>query len=208
MPNHLYFLIFVIFLTSGQTYAQKAKGTGISFNAAFGLPSASIENPDGSKAFYSGLSLTGRVHLPLVESEFFKWDLVGGIRYFDLNNNINSKLQKELGQHIGPGAGTELRFFRFVLGYEYYFMVARHYTVGQFSESLEYKMPLTNIYGGINYQFGQLAVQFTYSQANGKVPKTETKFATDSPYQDQTYWLHLKYSTGYSFFNFLSTLFK
>jgi hypothetical protein len=72
---------------------------------------------------------------------------------------------------------------------------------------MKYEMPMMSLYGGLNFQFKQLSVSLSYSQASATVPKSSTGLTKDSPYTDQIYWLQLTYSTGASFGKFLNYLF-
>jgi hypothetical protein len=44
------------------------KGRGLVFDGALGFPAVTISNPDGVKAGYEGLSLQGRLLMPITDS--------------------------------------------------------------------------------------------------------------------------------------------
>ncbi len=180
---------------------------GVAFSVGAGMGKAAIENPDQTKAHYKVLALQGRGHLPLFDTRNFDADFFGSVKYLDLENTSNTKFQSEVANLIGPGAGLELRAFKFVLGGEYNMMLARHYAVGNTSRDMKYEMNLVNVYGGLNFKFNQLSVSLSYSQSTGTVPKASSGLAKSSPYNDQIYWLQLTYSTGASFSRFLQFLF-
>lgn len=199
--------LFALVILFSLNSAWAVEGGGVAFSMGAGSGNATIVNPDKTKAHYKVLALEGRGHLPLIDSANFDADLVGNMRYLDLENSANSKYQSEVGNLIGPGAGLEFRAFKFVLGAEYNVMLARHYAVGSISRDMKYEMPMTNLYGGLHLQFGQLAVSLSYSQASATVPKSSSGLTKDSPYTDQIYWLQLTYSTGASFMKFVKILF-
>lgn len=191
----------------GMQSAFAADSGGVAFSIGAGMGKASIENPDQTKAHYKVLALEGRGQIPLVASKSFEADIMGSMRYLDLENTANNGYQSEVANLIGPGVGLELRAFKFVLGAEYHMMLARHYAVGSISRDMKYEMPMINLYGGLNFQFKQLSVSLSYSQGSASVPKASSGLTKDSPYTDQIYWLQLTYSTGASFTKFIKFLF-
>ena len=193
-------------LMSAPAFAGNDKG-GVAVTASVGKGGSKIGNPDGTIAHYKVLALEGRGHIPLIDTKSFNADLIGTLRYLDIENTANTKYQSEVGNMIGPGAGLELRAYRFVAGFHYDVLLARHYAVGHVSRDMKYNMMTTTAYGGLTYQFQQLAVSITYSQSSGTVPKSASGLTKDSPYEDQIYWLSLTYSTGASFSKFLNFLF-
>lgn len=184
--------------------------SGIQAEVSAGGGTSSILNTDGTSAYYTTLAVEGRGLIPLFGGDGqsrISLSLVGGIRYLDLSNSVTMGSQKEVANMIGPGAGLQLRLFKFVGGMQYDYMLARHYAIGPMSRDLEYQMPLTKTYYGLQIPFGQLAIAFTYSSSTGTVPKAATRLSADSPYADQLYWLNFTYSTGASFWRFLEMLF-
>ena len=197
----------IIFLLSAKAHATRFDS--LSFGLSAGLPFSEIKNPDSTTAYYSGLSLTGRGNFPLYSSEQFSTSLVGSLRYLDLKNTANNSTQSEIAQYLGPGVGMQFSLLKFVLGAEYYLMLARHYTVGTNSEQLNYQMMTLNYYLGYRVELGaRAALAFSWSQASGRVPKKKTKFNSNSPYKDQVYWVHFIYFTGSSLSDFAKSLFR
>jgi hypothetical protein len=200
------FVLLILFLMGVQSAGANDAG-GVAFSIGAGMGKATIENPDQTKAHYKVLALEGRGQIPLIVTPSFEADLLGSMRYLDLENTANNGFQSEVANLIGPGAGLEFRAFKFVLGVEYHLMLARHYAVGNTSRDMKYEMPMLNLYGGLNFQFKQLSVSLSYSQGSASVPKASSGLAKDSPYTDQIFWLQFTYSTGASFTNFIKFLF-
>lgn len=200
-------LLLALFLFSPGVFAGSGFGKGVAFVLGIGQGGASIENPDQTKAHYSLLAIHGKASAPLEESKDFALNVVGGVRYLDLENNANNGVQSETANLIGPGLGTQVRLYKFVLGIEYYMMMARHHAIGKISETTKYEMSLLDLYGGITIPFQQLSVTLSYSQSTGTVPNSKTGLSSSSPYTDQVYWLQFTYSTGASFNRFLGFLF-
>lgn len=200
-------LVYAILILSFPVCALAEDGAGVALTMSGGMGKASIKNPDDTYARYKVLALEGTGHIPLLDSKDFDVDLLGSMKYLDLENTANTSFQSEVANLIGPGAGLEFRAYRFVLGAEYHMMLARHYAVGNTSRDMRYEMPMMSLYGGLNIQFKQLSVSLSYSQGSATVPKSSTGLTKDAPYTDQIYWLQVTYSTGASFMKFLKFLF-
>lgn len=205
----LFILFGVLALTSTQSFAQSSsKSGGLAFDGALGIPNAQITNPDSSNAYYTGLSAQARLIAPVFEAGLFSTSLTGAIRYLDLKNTANDQSQKEFSNHLGPGAGLRLAFAKLYLGAEYFYMYARHYSVGNVSKEINYKyMPLVT-YFGLTVPVGQLALGFSYSMATGSVPAAESGLSKSSPYKDAVVFFHLTWNTGSSAGDFVGKLFK
>lgn len=194
------------------TSSTQAKGNyphGVQIDLAAGYGSSAITNPDATTAYYNSLLLEGRGHIPLIghSSSFFALDLIGSVQYIDLTNTATIGSQKEVANMIGPGGGAHVRFFKFIGGAQYHYMLARHYAVGPTSRELNYSMPVAKSYFGLQIPLGQLAVALTYSTSTGTVPKENSGLTSNSPYTDTVYWLTFTYSTGASLLSFLKLLF-
>lgn len=203
MSSKTIFALIIFTLSTSLSFA------GIGFDGALGYPSATITNPDESKATYSGVSVAGRFVAPLIETAGFDmtFDLCG--RYVDLSNTANSAAQRETGNHIGLGAGLTLRLGKLYFGADYLHMRARHFFVGNKDEYLEYEYEPVNFFGGIKFAVGKsLSVAATYSHASASIPAKYTGLSDDSKYTDNIYWLHLTYETGLPFGQFFIDLFK
>lgn len=185
-----------------------AKGAGgVGLEVGLGSGAASIDNPNNSKARYKILGVTARGIIPIVDNDQFGLALTGGLRFLDMTNTANNADQSEVGNMIGPMAGVRIRAAKFFVGYSYNLMLARHYAVGTNSRAIKYNIPLSTLEAGITIPFNQLSVSFSYNMSSGKVPKSGSGLTADAPYQDQTYWLQLTYSTGADFLKFLGFLF-
>ena len=198
----LFLLTLPLLFTANTSYA-----TGVMAEAQLGFPNVQIDNPDGSSAYYGGLSLLAKLTMPAYQTKNFGISITGIGRFLDINNNSNSVQQRETGTHIGPGLGVKLNFYRFFLGYDAYYMKARHFWVGTQNKYLEYSYNTSNIYGGIDFNFGKnLNAALSYSLASGNISKAETGLAADTPYSDSIIWLHIGISTGQGFGKFMSDI--
>ena len=183
---------------------------GIQAELSAGSGEATVGNTDGTSANYSLLTVKGRALIPIVgddPSAIFQADLVGGIRYLDLQNTGSIGSEKETANMIGPGGGLQLRLSRFFVGADYSYIFARHYSIGPLSHDLTYTMPELNYYGGFLIPFGQLAIGLSYSKSTATIPHASSGLSKDCAYQDQILWLQFTYSTGASFANFIKLLF-
>lgn len=201
------FLALLILAIAPQSFAERKFGEGVAADVAFGSGSASIQNPDDSKANYKVLAVHAKGMIPILEAEDFAGYLTANVRYLDLENSSNNSGQSEVANILGPGLGIHLRVFKFTLGAEYNYMIARHYAVGAISRQSEYEMRVTNLYAGLSIPFKQLAVSLSYNMASGTVPKDSSLLSKDCPYSDQIYLIQLTYSTDQSFGKFLDFLF-
>ncbi len=198
-------LILLFLLYTVQTYAS-----GVGFEGQVGSPNVQIENQDGTSAHYSGLSLLGKLKLPIWEGKSGSGVLfTGSARYLDVSNNANSGTQREAANNIGAGAGLELHFYRLFVGFDAYALKGRHYMIGTVNRYLEYDMSLTNFYGGLRIDITKgLGVSFSYSTGTGSIPKSKTFLTEDSPYNDTVMWFHLIYNTNQGSGKFLKVLFN
>lgn len=201
------FVSALLILMLAQPAFARNFGEGVAADVAFGKGSAMIKNPDDSEARYKVLAVHAKGLIPVLESEDFSGYLTANIRYLDLENSGNNSGQSEVANIIGPGLGVHIRLFKFTLGAEYNYMMARHYAVGAISRQSGYEMPLTNVYAGLSIPFKQLSVSLSYNMASGTVPKDSSLLSKDSPYTDQIYLIQLTYSTDQSFGKFLDFLF-
>jgi hypothetical protein len=200
-------LILLILTFATNAYAGRKFGEGVAADVALGAGSAMIKNPDDSKAHYKVLAVHAKGLIPVFETEDFSGYLTGNVRYLDLENSGNSSAQSEVATMLGPGAGIHLRLYKFTLGADYNYMIARHYAVGAISRQSEYEIPVTNVYAGLSIPFKQLAVSLSYNMASGTVPKDSSALSKDCPYTDQIYMIQFTYSTDQSFGKFLDFLF-
>lgn len=185
-----------------------SKVDSLTFDGAIGLPSASIQNPDNSYAYYSGVSLEGRGFIPLLSTGTLTASLAGGIRYLDLRNNANAQSQKEFSNQIGPGIGLRIQYAKLYAGIEYYYMLARHYSVGHISKEISYEYTPLSYHFGIAIPMGALAFGASYGFSQGTIPTSKTHLSSVSKYEDSIIAVHLTWHTGSSLGKALSDLFK
>lgn len=88
---------------------QFAKASdGATLDMAIGRPVISIQNPDGSKAYYDGISTNVSVGEPVLGGKSFAFKLVGSFRYFDKKKykfnfgERNSPVDRPNGRHRSP----------------------------------------------------------------------------------------------------------
>ena len=186
-------------------WATWAWGQGVSFEAAIGSPEVTLQNPTGGVAVYSGLAVTGRLYAPIYTDGIFTSNFVFSGRYVDLNNNSNSPLQRETGNHIGLGGGLHFKIYRIVTGASYHLAKGRHFWVGDTNNQYtEFD------YNVISYYMG---LEFMFSKAFGLTLSYETATAdmvvenNDVPYKENTLWLHFRFNTGDSVGGFLGKIF-
>lgn len=186
----------------------RAKNRGISLQGEAGLPYASIKNPDNTFAYYRGVGLQGRVFLPVIDEHLFSFNLVGSGKYLDLTNSSNNSRQKEVANLIGPGLGVNVMLWKLFAGIDYQLIYGRHYGVGAISRELNYSYGALQQYYGLQWEFGALMVGLSYSSIQAKIPKSQTGLSVDSDYAEQIYWIHFRYSSGFSLNQLLKVLFK
>ncbi|MGE3972889.1 MAG: hypothetical protein AB7F59_00030 [Bdellovibrionales bacterium] len=198
----LTFVIIFGLFSSQIALAQKSskKGNrddrGLSAQVDLGLPTVTIENPDSSIAYYTGIGVTGRGILPLLDTRYFSFNLVGNAKYLDLKNTASTASQKEIANHIGAGGGVSVMLWIFFYGIDYNYMLARHYTVGTFSQELNYNYTSAVTYYGAQIEFGQLSLGGGVSMNTATISNGATDLNMDSPYSEKTYFVFARYSTG------------
>lgn len=201
-----YFAI-LIFLYNPLANGKSGAG-GVTFDGALGMPAVTIENPNGQKAGYSGLSLQGRLLAPIYGDNGFSTQIHGVLRYHDLENKLRSEHGTEVANHIGPGLGLSFRLGRLTAGYEYMLMEARHYFIGNIGHKTTYSYTASTAFVGFVVPFGDLGVGIGYNYTMGNISKDETGLSKDSPYNEQSIWFHLTYDTGTSLGEFAKKLVK
>lgn len=200
------FLISLIGLAAVQAAQAKSGDSGVKLELSVGQPSVSIENPDGTKAGYSGLSAMGRGFVPLMSGSSFRLDLTGTIKYLDLSNTANGE-QKEFAQYLGPGLGLQISLSRFFIGADYMYLKGRHSAVGPFANQSEFDISGLDIHAGIRIDFGTGSLGFAWSQMTSVVPASSTNLSKDSPWADQVYWLQFSYNFKTTTGNLFKSLF-
>ena len=81
--------------------------------------SVKLTNPDGSTAYYDGLSVRGGLNVPIIKRKKFDLYFNPGAKYLDLENTANDSSQYESGNIIGVGAGLTARVYKFWFGTRY-----------------------------------------------------------------------------------------
>lgn len=201
------YLLLILFCATTAAWGRGDFPGGMAFDIGFGTGAAQIENPNNTTAHYKMLNVDAIMSIPLIERSNFSGALTGGLRYLDLENTANSSAQSEVANLIGPGLGLRLRALRFFATFDYHFLLARHYAVGNLSSTTKYEMPVLGWSVGYALPLKAFVISISYSQSQGSVPKNKTQLSSDSPYSDQVYWLRLTYTTGQSFSKFFSFLF-
>lgn len=182
---------------------------GVTFDAGLGLPQSQLKNPDGSIAYYSGLAVTAKLHLPVFGGPNSSIDLNLAGRYLDLKNNANSASQDEVANQFGIGPGITANFYRVFIGAEYLFVKERHYWVGETNSKLEASYPVLSYHAGLEFKlFRDITMGLSYQSSAGKLPKKDTGFSEDLVYKDEVYWIHLRLDTKETTGKFFGGLLK
>lgn len=190
-PVRIAFIVLALF-------PQFAKASdGATFDMAIGRPVVSIQNPDGPKAYYDGISTNVSVGEPVLGGKSFAFRLVGSFRYSDLKNT-NSTLVSETAQLIGPAAGIEAHWEFLSVGYEYGFMAGRHQVVGPISKSIQYNFSPAILKLGMHKRFKKFSVGLVYSKSDGVISSDQTGLSSNSPFSEATYWLNVRIDFGES----------
>jgi hypothetical protein len=172
-----------------------------------GYPTATLTNPDGTKARYDGVGLRMAVLVPVLDK--LSWDiyLTGGVKYLDLQNTANGDGQQEVANVIGPLAGVAIRWTKFWFGAHYNQLWARHYATGPFSGRSTYNFNSVDYFAGLHYQFGRLGVGLTYSMSSAEISKEHTGLNSDTPYNDSMISLQFTFNTGETLWQMIKSLF-
>ncbi len=214
IPILIVFILSTSFTTAnGQEVLVKSLSAakaqfGVSASGALGTTNFEIQSAN-SKAIYSGFGLDLRLSSPIWQNEIMSINGDIGLRYLDASNNANSSLTKEFVRLTGPGLGLNINVYRLLVGVNYYFMSGDHYWVGNSNDELSYNMAILSTYAGIHFSISNsMQVLFSYSSSQGKIPNKKTKFASDAPFESNTFWIHLTYGSGETLSAFFERLFK
>lgn len=200
--------LLILFLCVGAQAADTVKHpNNLGVEVHFGYPSVKLTNPDGSTAFYEGLSVRGGLNVPIFKRKKFELHFNPGAKYLDLENTANDSSQYESGNIIGVGAGLSARVYRFWFGTRYMHLWGRNFASGDFSDRVSYQMSTTEYFGGLYFQFDRLGLGLSYSQAAGKIPKGDTGLNSDTPYNEGIYSLQITFDMGQSLWQILGRLF-
>ena len=182
------------------------KNDSVKVELALGSPSLTITNPDASKANYKGLGGSIKGFIPVWSNRSSRFDFTGGIKYFDFSNRANGT-QSEYAQYVGPGAGLELSVSRFYVGAEYYYLKARHTTVGTYSHKAEFNLTGINYSAGYRLEMGTGSIGLGWSQMGGTIPGSAVGISGNSKWSNQVYWLNLTYYFKLNTGSFFKSLF-
>ncbi|MCB0420785.1 MAG: hypothetical protein KDD61_07300 [Bdellovibrionales bacterium] len=189
-------------------FSRQSFGKGVSIEAAAGLTSAQITNPDGSIAYYTGISLQPKGHLPIFDDKTWGvyFNLTG--RYLTFENNANYSVQRETGTHLGPGFGLSARFARFSMGADYFYLRARHYLAGTVSGFQEFDYQPLSYFISYNKPINNsMSLIFSYNKTTAVISAEKADIKADAQYEDTTLFLHIKIDTGESLGKFLKGIF-
>jgi len=188
--------------------AGGGKSGNLHFEGNIGTPNVAIENPNGTTAYYDGLTMLGRIIAPVFVRDALATSLTANLRYLDLKNTANSGSQKEFASQLGPGLGLRLSVGRIHLGADYFVIQSRHYSFGGVSNEVSYSFSPLSYYLGMGFSLGSLSFGLSYILTSGAVGKKESELSKDSPYSDSLTMLTLSWDTGISFGKFAGDLIK
>lgn len=190
-------ILFIIAMSSISFSSHSKEAHGLSFQAAIGVPSVEIENPNGSAAGFDGLSVLGKVLVPIFENNFSMY-VSGQFQYDDLKNSINSNQFAEMAHHYGPGLGLKFTYYSLYLSYNYYLMRASHSYVGSIGNQIEYGYNTSQISTGLDYNVGKMLVGIGYTFGSGQISKSEIRASRNAKISNKTVWLNFTFVTGAS----------
>lgn len=200
--NKLLAIVFTLF------FSWTAHGKGVAIEAAAGLTTAQITNPDGSIAYYSGIALQPKGYLPIWDDKAygFYFNLTG--RYLTFENNANYSIQRETGTHLGPGFGLSGRLARINFGIDLFYIRARHYLAGTVSAYQEFDYQPTSMYISYSKDINrQMDLVFSYAKTTATIEASKADLKSDASYEDTTLFIHLHIKTGESLGKFLKNIF-
>ncbi|MES2768290.1 MAG: hypothetical protein V4596_04020 [Bdellovibrionota bacterium] len=152
----------------------------------------SIENPDGTMAYYDGFAFKTAFHYNFSDNRSeTAYGFSFHYKYLKLDNTKKSTVS-ETAIHKGVGVGIFAKVSGFYLGVNYSIMKATHQSSGNVSAldefkynpitaELSYTVPYGNmieIGPGASYSFADLS-------------KTETGLSKDSSYKEKIVWLKI-----------------
>lgn len=162
-------------------------------DTAIGYPyDNSIENPDGTKAYYDGVAFRTAFNYNFAYS---RSDTAYGFtlhyKYLKIDNTKSSSVT-ESAVHKGLGIGVFAMSSGFYLGLNYGLMKASHQSSGNVSAFSEFNYnPITvDLSYTINYG-SMVEIGPAISYAFTDLSKKETGLSKDCPYNEQIIWLKL-----------------
>ncbi len=209
--NVLNLAVMILFLSSNIFNHALAQDSGgkykLGLDTALGYTNIKLENPSGAKVLYNGIAVSGRVIVPILDASGFQFALLPGAKYFDLKNTANRDGQKEVANIIGPTVGARITVHHFLVGAEYSRLWGRHFGTGTFSGSTDYSLDTVTYYGGLLFRFNQLSIGATYSSTSSEIDRSYTGLSSNTPFSEQTYWVHAVFTTDWSLTEFFKKLF-
>lgn len=162
-------------------------------DASIGYPyDVSIENPDGTKAYYDGMAFRTAFNYNYAQARSeTAYGFSFHYKYLNFENTKSSSIT-ETAIHKGFGLGVFMKTSGFYLGVNYGLMKASHQSSGSVSALGEFNynpitvdLSYTVSYGGL-VEIGP-AISYAFTDLS----KTETGLSKDSPYNEQIVWLKL-----------------
>lgn len=204
----LHGLLVLLILLCGNPIAWSRGSENLLFDFSFGKPVASISNPDGSLAYYDGLSSNAKFIVPIWGNSAMTLKGLASLNYFDLKNTTTQSVT-ETAQAIGPGLGLELRTFGLLLGATAHMMRIRHQLISSVvSNNLEYSFMLNGFYIGYEKSFKNLRIGVLKTDSTASLPSGDNGLSQKSTFTESTIWLTIRYDFGVGANQFLSTFFK
>lgn len=162
-------------------------------DASIGYPyDISIENPDGTKAYYDGIGFRTAFNYNFSQTRSeMAYGFTFHYKYLKLDNTKSSSIT-ESAVHKGIGVGVFAKSSGFYLGLNYAIMKASHQSSGAVSalDEFEYNPLTVDISYTVNY--GNLVeIGPAISYAFTDLSKKETGLSKDSPYSEQIVWLKI-----------------
>ncbi|MCB0394370.1 MAG: hypothetical protein KDD25_07410 [Bdellovibrionales bacterium] len=205
------FMILLFFCVEGkaQSLSLNTGNEGVRFSASAGYSMVEIVNSDHTKAYYGGLSAMGGFDVPVIDDKWFRAGLGANIRYIDMSNNADSDEQRETGNHLGYGPSVNFRFFKFLVGAEYYWVNAKHYWVGELNDFREFDMNVFSYYGGMDFNlFKGISISVLYTKGTGVISKKDLELPNDATYNENIIWINFNFFTGSSLGELVEPVFK
>lgn len=184
-------LISILFvIVSNNAFA----GLNTSFiDASVGYPfDVSIENPDGSMAYYDGAAFKSTFHYSYADSRSeTSYGITFHYKYLNLENTKKTVVT-ESATHKGFGLGVFAKTSGFYLGLNYSFMKAAHQSSGNVSALDEFSYNPLSVDFSYTVPYGNLVeigpgITYTFTDFT----KKETGLSKDSPYSEQIVWLKI-----------------
>ena len=196
-------LLSIVFL------ANTAIAGGLSYGLGVGKTDAKITNNDSSEAYYDAMTFQGKLGVNIIETNDFTTSLHLKMKYLDLENRANNSAQRETGSHFGSGACLEFRWYRMKAGYEVYMMQAKHYWVGDTTNSYsKFDYQSMGWFAGLEFPVGsQVGLGLFYASYSADLSASDLGTTSDVPFTENTISLQLTVTTKDSFGKFLGSIF-